>query len=200
MPDQDARTSSSLLLRIRDVTEQGSWEQFVRLYDPIIRRYLGWQGVSGQDADDLVQEVLMIVMRRMSTFQYDPRQGRFRGWLHTVTRNRLRRHLIERRRAHLSPGGSADHEMLQRLAGPDGGLDDRWQREHDRRRLELALQSVRQAERENKWLCFQLTVLEGLPPSEVATRLGIRVGQVHLNKFRIRMRIQAELSRLGDDE
>ena len=59
------------------------------MYAPLIYHWGGTQGLSSSDASDLVQEVLVVVMRTMPEFVYDP-QSRFRGWLRTVAVNKAR--------------------------------------------------------------------------------------------------------------
>src|SRR5262245_12142469 len=79
------RTSTSLLVRIRDRSDQQAWAAFDRRYAPLIRRWChDW---FPSDADDLVQEVLVKLIAAAGAFDYDPRRGRFRGWLKTVTRH-----------------------------------------------------------------------------------------------------------------
>src|SRR5439155_1319256 len=80
-------TPVSLLQRLRHADDEAAWKQFVRLYAPLLyhwaRRRMGLQC---QDAADLVQDVFVILVRKLPEFAYDPRQ-RFRGWLWTVARN-----------------------------------------------------------------------------------------------------------------
>ena len=55
----------------------------------MIYRWLRPFGVQDQAAYDLGQEVLLTVMRELSSFHYDPRYGFFRGWLRGIVVNRL---------------------------------------------------------------------------------------------------------------
>src|SRR5439155_24568741 len=81
-----SQTSPTLLVRLRNVEDKQAWEEFVDRYAP---RIYGWcrnQGLQNADAEDVTQEVLAKLARRMQTFVYAPNSS-FRGWLKKVTHN-----------------------------------------------------------------------------------------------------------------
>src|SRR5437870_2280875 len=82
-------TSKSLLMRARS-REEAAWGRFVTLYQPLIRGWLISNSVLPQDADDLTQDVLAVVVRELEQFDHLGRVGSFRSWLRTVTVNRAR--------------------------------------------------------------------------------------------------------------
>ncbi|MEM7477324.1 MAG: hypothetical protein AAF483_20255 [Planctomycetota bacterium] len=61
VPDNQCmkETSLSLLNRLRGSTEPESWNRLVELYTPLIRVWLRKYEVQANDADDLIQEVLL---------------------------------------------------------------------------------------------------------------------------------------------
>src|ERR1051326_134238 len=62
-------TPVSLLLRLQQRTDQAAWGQFVRLYTPLFFHWAHRLGFEKDEAADLVQEVLMILVRQMPKFQ-----------------------------------------------------------------------------------------------------------------------------------
>ena len=84
-------TSESLLIRLRQQSDQTAWAEFVRLYTPLIFRWARRTGVQVQDASDIVQDVLAIVFQKLPEFRYDASKS-FRGWLKTITLNKHREH------------------------------------------------------------------------------------------------------------
>src|SRR5215469_10244739 len=82
-------TSSSLLERLGAVSNGADWEQFVRLYAPLLHRWARRLGLHDQDAADLVQEVLVVLVRKLPDFRYDPSRS-FRCWMHTLLKNKWR--------------------------------------------------------------------------------------------------------------
>ena len=110
-------TSVSLLERLCLDPDEGSWQRFVDLYVPLIRGWLGRYSVKEQDAEDLAQEVMAVVVRELPRFQHSERPGAFRSWLRTVTVNQLRA-LWRSRRGHATRGGG-------RAVAPDHHADER---------------------------------------------------------------------------
>src|SRR6476619_4136163 len=83
-------TSFSLLQRLREPAErQASWQRFVQLYTPLLFHWARKLGLSAEDAADLAQEVLILLVQKLPEFNYDPERS-FRGWLRTVTLNKWR--------------------------------------------------------------------------------------------------------------
>src|SRR5207247_9359820 len=82
-------TRASLLVRLRDGGDAGAWQEFVHLYAPIIYGFARKRGLQDADAADLMQEVLRSVSGVAHRLEYDPARGTFRGWLFTVTRDKV---------------------------------------------------------------------------------------------------------------
>src|SRR5262245_15316991 len=106
-------TRASLLLRLRDPRDSDAWNQFVRLYAALVYGYARKHGLQDADAADLMQEVLRSVAGAAGRLEYDPERGTFRGWLYTVTRNKLYSFLDGRRRQVQGSGGSGAQELLE---------------------------------------------------------------------------------------
>ena len=99
-------TSPSLLIRLRD-PEGPAWGRLIDLYSPLIRRWLARVGVRPDDAEDLVQEVLAVVVRRYPAFEHNHRTGAFRAWLRAIAVNCARDFWkANRLRGVVAPGGS----------------------------------------------------------------------------------------------
>src|SRR5690349_14890833 len=82
-------TPASLLQRLRLPGEQAAWERFVQLYTPLLCHWAHRLGLRDSDADDLVQDVFIVLVDKLPQFRYDP-QCRFRGWLWTIIANQCR--------------------------------------------------------------------------------------------------------------
>lgn len=191
-------TRISLLLRVRDLGNQESWEEFVELYGPLILRYLRRTGVSQQDALELVQDVLLKVVQHIGTFQYDPNRS-FRAWLGTVARNRAYRFFAERGRRPITPGGTNHHVAVQETPHEDRAQDELIEEEWRRRRLEMALKRLRSEKQGTKGLeVFELVFVKELSREEVAERLGMQMGAVYTALCRILKRLRKILEEIDE--
>ena len=70
-------TSISLLEQLRQPGDQASWARFVRLYYPLIYDWARRAGAGPEDAADLVQDVLTVLIRRLPEFKYDSSKTAF---------------------------------------------------------------------------------------------------------------------------
>ena len=131
-------TSLSLLDRLKAARPDASdWDRLQGIYLPLIRRWLGRVPGLGDEAADLAQEVLVVVVREVPRFDRR-REGSFRAWLRQVTVNKVRTY---RRQRHRRPAVGLDPAdgFLERLADPNGDLAREWDRDHDQpRRREAA--------------------------------------------------------------
>ena len=76
-------TSESLLFRLQQVDgrlDQTAWEEFVRLYTPLMFYWARKTGLNTADASDIVQDVITRVLEKLPGFSYDSSKS-FRGWL-----------------------------------------------------------------------------------------------------------------------
>jgi RNA polymerase sigma-70 factor, ECF subfamily len=190
-------TSASLLERLRTAHPGASdWQHLHDIYSPLIRTWLGRAVGQTAEADDLTQEVLVILVRELPTFQKQ-RHGSFRAWLRNVVVNRVRgwRRARDRQPAGLDP----TERFLSQLEDPSSALTQLWDREHDKYLLDRLLAAARRDCEPATWEAFRLFALEGRPAAEVAARTGLTVGAVMSAKSRILKRLREEAAGLLDD-
>jgi RNA polymerase sigma-70 factor (ECF subfamily) len=182
-------TPGSLLERLRRPGDDAAWQRFVRLYTPLLLAWARRAGVTGDDVNDLVQDVLLTLVRKLPTFHYD-HSKRFRGWLRTVTLNKWRERL---RRGTLPYDAAAD------LAAVPGPVDEAfWEEEYRQHVVSRAVQLLRSDFEERTWHAFwQHVVLDRAAP-EVAAELSMSVKAVYLAKSRVLRRLRQELTGLID--
>ena len=185
-------TSVTLLNRVRRVDDHAAWERFVALYAPLLFRWARRAGLADDDAADLVQDVLLTLLRELPKFQYDAGRS-FRGWLKTVTINKHRERQRKRTPAVLDPQA----EALAKMAD-DGELAEFWEAEYRQNLVRKAL-VIMQAEFEpTTWrACWEHTV-SGKTAAEVARELGLSEGAVYVAKSRVLRRLRQELAGLLD--
>lgn len=195
-------TRVTLLTRIRDGRDSEAWHEFVQLYGPVVYRFARNRGLQDADAADLMQDVLRSVARNAHRMEYDPKRGTFRGWLYTVTRNKIYNFLSAQRNR---PRGTGDRDAHERLdATParedEYGPDAEWEREYQRELSARAMEMVRYEFQPATWQAFWETAVEGKAASEVGAGLNMSPGAVYVAKSRVLARLRDEVKRLMDDE
>jgi len=175
-----------LLDELRQPSAADAWERFVRQYAPLLSYWARRCGLQDQDAADLVQDVLIVLLRKLPNFQYQPGRS-FRGWLRTVLLNKWR----DRRRVQAASSlDNGDH--------PEAPADAeaREQREHGLYVLGRALRLMAADFEQATWQACWETVVCGRPAEGVAAELGITVNAVYLAKGRVLSRLRDDLKEL----
>ncbi len=194
----DASTSPTLLGRLaRSPADQAAWAEFVRRYGPQIQGWCSRWGLQESDAQDVAQNILVELARQMGGFRYDP-AGSFRAWLKTVAHRAWCRFLEARRRPGLGTGDSAVAGLLESVEAGDD-LMQRLEEESNRELLERAMARVRLRVQPKTWEAFRLLALEEKSGTEVAGRLGMKVGAAYVAKSNVIKMIEEEINRLDQD-
>jgi RNA polymerase sigma-70 factor (ECF subfamily) len=193
----DSRTSLTLIdLLRRSPRDVGAWDRFVRRYRPRIYGWCRVRGLQEADAEDVAQDVIAILTRKMARFRYDPSRP-FRAWLKTITYHALSDLMASRSRAI----GDRPTPSLESIAARDD-LDRRLDELFDRELLEMAMARVRARVAAPTWDAFRLTTFEGHSGAEASRMLGIPVASVFVAKHRVQKALREEIARLegGDGE
>jgi RNA polymerase sigma-70 factor (ECF subfamily) len=189
------RTSVSLLDRLRQARADASdWKRFQGLYLPLIQRWLSRIPGLGDEAEDLAQDVLVVLIREIPRFQRQ-REGSFRAWLRQITVNRVRTYRRQRFRRAAVPLDPAD-DFLESLADPNSDLAREWDRDHDQHVFQKLLALVQPEFHPTTWEAFRRFAMDGHPVADVARELGLSENAVILAKSRILKRLRQEAGEL----
>ncbi|MEM9015820.1 MAG: sigma-70 family RNA polymerase sigma factor [Verrucomicrobiota bacterium] len=185
-------TNASLLVQLRDPGNQRAWETFVTRYGPLVYGFGLRRGVSVDEADDFLQEVMLRVSRSIVRFDYDPEIGTFRSWLFQTSRHVLmNRNRAMGRRPGLSGGTSILRAAEEALSTrEEARLRDEWDREYQRQVFAQAAERVRSEVEPESWDAFWRTAVMEEVPAEVATDLGVAVGTLYTRRSRVQARVR----------
>ena len=189
-------TSASLLDRLRRDPQSAAWQRLVEIYEPLVRGWLRQHRLVESDADDVVQEVMTVVVRRLKDFEHNGRIGAFRTWLRTITANCLRDHWRSGRRHPTATGDSDFQQLLAQLEDPTSGLSKSWDQDHDRHVTRKLLEMLRGDFEPATWQAFQRTALDGVSAKDAALELGITSNAVFIAKSRVLARLRQEAAGL----
>jgi RNA polymerase sigma-70 factor (ECF subfamily) len=193
-----ATTSLSLLNRLQSHAGADAWDRLVRVYTPLIYGWLRKYYLQSADAEELVQEVMIVVVRKLPAFQHNGQRGAFRRWMLGILRNCL--HDFWRARAR-EPAGSGESDFAERLdalAQPDSEMSRCWDRDHDQHVLRRLLDQIRPDFQPSTWQAFCGVVLEERPANTVARELGITRNAVYCAKAAVLRRLRQEAKQMVD--
>ena len=193
-PARTPTTSETLLRDLAARPDSPRAEEFARLYEPVLRRYvaqarIGHAPIQPADRDDLVQEVFLAVRSALPGFRYVPGHSSFRAYLRRAVRNAVLR--LQRRPAPVPPA-LAD----ARPAEPSADADES---ETQLRIWTLALARVFRSGRfsPNTQAVFRRVALEGESPVDVGREFKLKPNAVYQIRNRILRAVREELDRFG---
>jgi RNA polymerase sigma-70 factor (ECF subfamily) len=196
--DAGSLTSESLLGRLcQSPDDQSAWDRFVERYGPKIFGWCRRWNLQEADAEDVTQNVLLCLARKLRTFAYDPSRS-FRGWLRTLTDHACSDFFAQR----ALPGhGSGDTRALEILKSAPARADllARLEEEFDQELMAEALARVRLRVEPQTWEAFRLTATEGLSGEAASAQLGMRLTTVFKAKSRVLQLLRDEVERLELD-
>ena len=183
----------AMLVRRCLAGDASAWEEIVRTYNRRIYNICYRFAGSGDDAEDLTQEVFIKMYRTLTSF--DPSKGAFVTWVTTITRNLLVDHFRKTKQDRLTDSmdsSSSEHDDVLPLseqiqdqsAPPDAAVRSREVSETVHTALGKLSPELREA--------VILRDLQDMDYREIATVLKVPEGTV---KSRIN-RGRAELARL----
>ena len=171
----DALSSSQLLNKLQ-----------LRVFRFILR-----QAASTQDAEDLTQDTLIEVHRKLHTFHGS---ARFSTWALGIAQNIVRNY---RNRSPVFRHGAASPDLLEIIPDPGGGPHEKLLTQNRMRALQAGLERFLTPELRE---ALTLVSMEGLPYDEAAHVLGIPAGTVKTRVFRARKMLREGLKRAGQLE
>jgi len=202
--DELIPTRATLIQRLKDWQDQSSWQDFFDTYWKLIYGVAVRGGLTGAEAQDVVQETMISVAKHMPTFEYDPAIGSFKTWLLNMTRWRITDQLRKRgpfvadhQASEDTATGTRTVDKVVDPAIPD--LDVLWDAEWEKNLLDAAMAKIKRRLDPQKYQIFDLYVNKGWAPEKVAATFGVSVDQVYLAKHRTTELIKEEVKRLENN-
>lgn len=183
-------TRASLLVRVKDKKDSAAWREFDGIYRPMLHRFATARGLDHASAEDVVQHCMAAIAGHIASFDYDPRKGRFKGWLRTLVNNRVRNLLRNR---HEEVAESKDFKRdQQQEPSPEAVFDRLWMEEH----LRHCLQLVRDEVGLSTIQAFQHYVVEEWPVERVCEEMKMTANQVYKIKWRVTQKLSEKMKEL----
>ena len=195
--DDSLETRASLLMRVRDLDDAESWNQFYRTYERVVRGLARKRGLSNAEAEEVAQEVFKRIAETIHDFEPASRAGSFRRWLYQLARWRADDKIRERGRLELESMGdvteSGANSAVRRVSAPD---DVEATLEADARRelIRAALERLQHKVNPRDLQIFQMLIVDEWPPAKVAKFFRMTPALVYVVRHRVGRQLRAELA------
>lgn len=197
MSDQ-YQTRQTLIQRLKDGQDEQSWEEFLRIYRPYVYTVIRNMNISEDDADDIVQQVLLKVWKNVGEIDADPNK-RFRTWLSRIAKNCVKDFIRKRVRdaERLEKVGRDEtHAYLNDIRLPD--IDRIAEKEWGIHIFNLAMERIEGLFTGKAMQVFTLS-LEGMDVAEIAAKMDLKENSVYRLKNRVKDRIAQEIEVLREE-
>jgi RNA polymerase sigma factor (sigma-70 family) len=189
-------TRRSLISRLRNQEDEQSWREFFDTYWKPIYSFALRCGCSPDEAEEVVQETIIALSRKMPDYQYRRESCSFKGWLLHIANCRiidlLRKRSRQQKRAPALDGkveGSLEEIPDQRPSA----LEQLWEEEWQSNVLNAALERVKMKVRPDHFQIFHLSFVKQQSVLQIAKVLGVNRAQVYLVKHRIGALLKREV-------
>jgi RNA polymerase sigma factor (sigma-70 family) len=210
------KTRWSLIGRLKNWDDRESWQEFFDSYWKLIYSVALKSGLSDTEAQEVVQETIISVAKKMPDFTCDPAAGSFKSWLLTLTRWRITDQLRKRAtgayasavrdeggaqnqpRQRTTPARSLEDttrtSTVERTPDPAGSeLEMIWNEEWEKNLLQVATERIKHRVDPEDFQMFDFLVLKQWPARKVASKLGANLARVYAAKYRVSALLKKEI-------
>jgi RNA polymerase sigma-70 factor (ECF subfamily) len=200
----DDKTSATLLDAVGSSDSEAAWRRFVKVYEPMLYRWLRIRGMPDHLATEVLSDVFLKLVGHMSHFVYD-NSGSFRGWLRTVTENAandLEKKAYRRYERVVDFQNPTVSFRCSRLAGDMAEPLEEFLEEMDFhvRLANVVVERVRKRISLKTWEAFYLTEVQGESCEDVGMRLNMKPGSVYVARFRVRNYLRTEAEKMQAED
>jgi len=187
MPEPLFRPSPSfeeLIVAIGARQDRSAFAALFAHFAPRVKAYLVRTGSDASGADELTQEVMLLVWRKAE--RYDPSQANAATWIFTIARNKR----IDKFRRERHLDFDVDDPTL--MPEPEHSPDHRLESAQEARKLGEAITTLP----DEQASLLKLAFYEGKSHSVIAAEVGLPLGTV---KSRLRLALARLRTYLGDE-
>jgi RNA polymerase sigma factor (sigma-70 family) len=191
-------TQHDRLAAASDAANHEAWTWIHAAYAAPIARLCQRSGLSPGEADEVVNDVLLRLARRLSAAPFKPQCMRLREWLAHITHQQVFE--AQRLRAHHDLTSAAMRQIAEWLPGAHAPQADSESRQKLERHLwSVCLARVRAASSPRHWQIFEAYCFHEIPSPDVARTFNTTRFNVRMIRMRMVRRIRNQWARLAEE-
>lgn len=176
------------------------WHYLLESYGPFVRKILIRKGLQPASADDVAQNVMTIVAKKLPDFERQ-RSGSFRTWLRGITVNCLRDYLKSQQYRSRAAGGSEMLELANAMEDSKSEFTMLWNQRHARHVLDELLKAVAPEFSPKTIAAFRHLAIDDQPVDDVAEQLEMSPNACFIARSRVLKRLKVVLREVfGEDD
>ena len=192
VPPQALSSTNSAFLQSLRAKDDVAWRRVIARQCWYLYSMSARLGLNLDDADEVLQEVLLAASNKIDEFRHNGQVGAFRAWLTAITRNILMASMRKRKQnIELLKAEFDDFETKQVLEDDhvEESLSDASFSSRRAMLLDQILDSASAIVPKQSWRIFKELVMSDKPAAQVAKEQGVSLNQVYLAKSRTMKRL-----------
>ena len=189
------QTRLTLIQRAQNPDDEVAWNEFVEVYKNYIYVIVRQMGVNDKDCEDILQQILVKLWKRLPTFEYGVNKSKFRTWLGTISHSTVvdffRKQSSQNKRIEGAAKEQLDH--LSTIDKPE--IEEMAEREWRVYITNLAMANIEQFFSGKAIEVFKLSI-KGKSTQEISEELEIKMDTVYILKNRVKKRLTEEIKQL----
>ncbi|MDE0865056.1 MAG: sigma-70 family RNA polymerase sigma factor [Rubripirellula sp.] len=190
-------TSLTLLEQVQ-ANQAEAWDRLVDLYAPLVRYWCRRSQLNDEDVAEIFQETFRAVATHIQNFRHERKDDSFRGWLRTITTNKIRDHFRRIDGQAIAEGGSVGQMKIAEISDPLTEDEENSEQDILRASVHQMLEMVRGDFEQRTWEAFWQCQVEGRGTDEIGLELKMTPAAVRKAKYRVLRRMREELDGLID--
>jgi RNA polymerase sigma-70 factor (ECF subfamily) len=189
------QTRLTLIQRAQNPNDEMAWNEFVEVYKNYIYVVIRQMGIKDKDCEDILQQVLIKLWKKLPDFEYGKNKSKFRTWLgvitHSTTVDFFRKQSSQNRRLEDATREQVAH--LNTIDKPE--IEEMAEREWRLYITNLAMANIEQFFSGKAIDVFKMS-MKGQSNEKISSDLEIKIDTVYILKNRVKKRLTDEIKQL----
>lgn len=168
------------------------WNSFYKSYYPYLKNMAISCKLPSQDAEDVVQDVLISMAKQFRDQKFTSEKGAFHAWvtkfakwriIDIVRKNKIRSNLIT----------SGDDFLMECQADSSPSIDEKYKIAHQREIVKQAVKNFKGNKKSKEYHIFYDFFIQNMSQEEIAAKYKTNMNNIYLAKHRVLKRLKKDI-------